>query len=70
MSQTRRQSLIEAWTNIAVGFAINYTANALIFPLFGWHISAGQNFALGVAYTVISLVRSYGLRRAFNRWHR
>lgn len=70
MSQTRTQSLIEAWTNIAVGFAINYTANALLFPLFGWQISHRQNFTLGILYTLISLARSYGLRRCFNRWHR
>jgi hypothetical protein len=70
MSQTRVQSLIEAWTNIAVGLGINLVANALIFPLFGWHISARQNFTLGILYTLISLARSYGLRRAFNRWHR
>jgi hypothetical protein len=70
MSQTRLQSLIEAWTNIAVGLGINLVANALIFPLFGWKISASQNITLGVIYTLISLARSYGLRRAFNRWHR
>ena len=70
MSQTRRQSLIEAWTNVLVGFAVSAAANAVLFPLFGWKISARQNAALAVIYTGISLARSYALRRAFNRWHR
>jgi hypothetical protein len=38
----------------------------LFFPLFGWHISASQNLALGLIYTVISVVRSYCVRRWFN----
>lgn len=69
MPQTRRQSLIEAWTNIVVGFGITALANALLFPLFGWQITGRQNLTLGVLYTLISLARSYCLRRCFNRWH-
>jgi hypothetical protein len=53
-------------TNVCVGFGINATANALLFPLFGWHITASQNIRLGIAYTCISLVRSYCIRRAAN----
>ena len=64
--QTRRGSLLESLVNIVVGYSINFTANLLIFPLFGWHISARENLTLGVIYTGISLVRSYGLRRLFN----
>jgi len=66
MAQTRLGSIAEAWANIAVGFSINYCANLLIFPLFGMHISPGNNFLLGLIYTVISLIRSYVLRRWFN----
>ena len=64
--QSRRHSLLEAWANIIVGFSINYVANLLIFPLFGFHISLEANFIMGLIYTVISLVRSYVLRRWFN----
>lgn len=66
MTQTRLGSLIEAIFNTCIGFAINYTANLLIFPLFGFHITPGANFALGLIYTVISVVRSYCVRRWFN----
>jgi len=59
-------SLIEAWTNIVIGFSINFVANLLILPLFGFNITLGDNFIIGVIYTGISLVRGYGLRRAFN----
>lgn len=66
MNQTRIGSLIEASINVVIGFAINYSANLLIFPLFGFHISPGANFVMGLIYTVISVVRSYCVRRWFN----
>lgn len=66
MSQTRLSSFIEALMNVAIGFSINYIANLLIFPLFDMHISLADNFWLGMIYTVISIVRSYVIRRWFN----
>lgn len=71
MTQTRLGSLIEAIINVIIGFTINYAANMLIFPLFGLHITPGANLALGLIYTVISVARSYCVRRWFNaRLHR
>lgn len=66
MTQTRLGSLIEALINVVIGFTINYVANMLIFPLFGFHISPGANFVLGCIYTGISIARSYVIRRWFN----
>lgn len=71
MTQTRLGSLIEAIINVIIGFTINFGANMLIFPLFGFHITPGANFAMGLIYTVISVARSYCVRRWFNaRLHR
>lgn len=66
MTQTRLGSLIEALINVVIGFGINFTANTLLFPKFGWSISASQNFTLGLIYTAISVARSYVVRRWFN----
>lgn len=66
MTQTKLGSLIEALINTCIGFIINYSANLLIFPLFGFHISLTGNFIMGMIYTVISVVRSYIVRRFFN----
>jgi hypothetical protein len=66
MTQTRLGSFIEAIINIVIGFGINFTANMFIFLLFGFHITPGANFVLGMIYTVISVVRSYAVRRWFN----
>jgi hypothetical protein len=70
VSQTRLGSWLEAWANIVIGFAINWSANMLVFPLFGFNITAGQAFNVGLIFTAISLVRSYVLRRFFNKIRR
>ena len=66
MNQTRLGSLIEALANVVIGFAINWAANMAILPLFGFHVTGGQAFGIGCFFTVISIVRSYALRRWFN----
>jgi len=66
MTQSRLGSLIEALANIVIGFSINWCANILVLPLFGFHVTGGQAFWIGVVFTGISLVRSYVLRRWFN----
>ena len=64
--QTRLQSLIEALLNVLVGYGINFVANLLILPLFGFNVTLTQNLAIGAIFTAISIVRSYLIRRYFN----
>jgi len=66
MTQTRMGSLIEACMNVLIGFTINFFANILILPLIGFHITPGQNLFIGVLYTIVSVARSYVIRRWFN----
>ena len=68
MTQTRLQSLIEAGFNLIIGFIINFFANWLILPAFGFtQLTVATNFYIGLAYTVVSLVRQYAIRRWFNQ---
>ena len=67
MAQTKLGSFIEAWANIAVGFGVNYVANWFILPVFGFNsLTPWTNFQIGMLYTIISLVRSFVIRRWFN----
>ena len=65
--QSKRWSLIEAVTNTGVGWCINYLANLLVLNAFGLHVSPSKAFSISVIFTLISVVRSYTLRRIFNR---
>ena len=67
MTQSRWLSLIEAITNVAVGYVLAVFTQILVFPWFGIHPSVGENLAIGSIFTGISLLRSYALRRLFER---
>lgn len=64
--QTKKQSLIESISNTAIGFVISYAATFLIFPLVGFESNAGKNILITLFFTVVSIIRSYTLRRFFN----
>ena len=66
--QSRKRSALEAVANVVIGYVVAITAQVLIFPLFGLYASAGEHLAIGGLFTVVSLVRSYALRRLFNAW--
>lgn len=65
--QTRLESLIEAGVNVAVGFSANFAMNLAILPVVGLPVpTLGQNLAMGVLFTIVSVARSYAVRRWFN----
>lgn len=68
MAQSKARSVKEAWVNIAIGYGINYSANITLLP-FLWDdkhpfLSA---HAIGIAFTLISFVRQYIIRRWFSK---
>ncbi len=66
--QSAKGSAVEAVTNTAAGFWVNFAANLLVLPLFGFTgLTVGKNVVIGIIYTGISLARGYLLRRFFNR---
>lgn len=67
MTQPKKWSLVELLTNIAVGFGIAVLGQLFLWPVYGIHVQFRTNFWLSVWFTVISIIRSYCLRRIFNR---
>ena len=65
MKQTRTMSLIEAFTNVIVGYGVAVITQILIFPIFGLHTTLAQNLKMGAVFTVVSIARSFALRRVF-----
>jgi len=66
--QSRRMSLIEAGTNVLVGYVLAILTQLLIFPVFGLEAALGEHLAIGLVFVAVSLARSYLLRRLFERW--
>ena len=65
--QTRAVSLVEAVTNVAVGYALALLAQRILFPLFSIRTTLAEDSAIAAAFTLLSLARSYLLRRLFER---
>lgn len=65
--QTRKHSLIETLTNVAIGYVVALLSQLVIFPIFGIHIALTDDLLIGMWFTVVSIVRSYVLRRWFTR---
>ena len=70
MKQPRLMSLVEAVANVVVGFGVAVVTQILIFPIFGLHTTLAQNLKLGLVFTIVSIGRSYALRRVFERLRR
>ena len=65
MKQSRLMSLVEAVANVIVGYGVAVITQILIFPIFGLHTTLAQNLKMGAIFTVVSIARSFALRRVF-----
>jgi hypothetical protein len=65
MKQSRLMSLVESVANVIVGYGVAVVTQILIFPVFGLQTTLGQNLAMGGVFTIVSLARSFLLRRLF-----
>jgi hypothetical protein len=66
MSQSRISSFIEACANVCIGYGVALLSQIIIFPWFGIYIPLSSNLWIGFWFTLVSLIRSYVLRRWFN----
>ena len=66
--QSRLMSLLESIVNVAIGFWVAIGVQVVAFPWFGFEASASDHLALGAIFTAASIVRSYVLRRGFEKW--
>ena len=65
MNQSRLMSLVESLANVLVGYGVAVATQMLVFPLFGLAVTFTENLLIGLIFTVVSIVRSYALRRGF-----
>lgn len=65
MTQPRLVSFYEAVFSTAIGFGLSFVVGQLVFPLYGWQISASQNLQITLIFTVLSIARGYAIRRFF-----
>lgn len=65
--QSRKWSMIETLTNVGVGFVLSLISQIVIFHFYGVTLPLQENVEITLWFTVVSIMRSYYLRRLFNR---
>lgn len=64
--QSHKFSFIESLTNVVAGYFVALVSQIILFPFFGIETTLRDNALIGAWFTVISICRSYILRRIFN----
>ena len=67
MAQSRALSLVEAIANVAVGYGIAVGVQLAVFPVYGLGVRFTDTLGIGAVFTAVSIVRSYLMRRLFER---
>ena len=65
--QSKYHSFMESLVNVLIGYFIAVVSQIVIFPWFGIDIPLSSNLAIGAWFTLISIIRSYFLRRHFTK---
>ena len=64
--QNKKSSMTESLVNVLIGYLIALISQLIIFPVFGVNLPLSDNLLIGLWFTVISIIRSYLVRRYFN----
>lgn len=64
--QSRRASLFESLVNVAVGFGVALAAQGAFLRAVGYALPMPVQLGMGAWLTLVSVCRSYLLRRLFN----
>lgn len=65
--QTKIQGLVEAVTNTLSGLVLAFVVNMLLMGAAGVTATAKQNLLIVGGHTIVSVIRSYVVRRFFNK---
>lgn len=65
--QSKTYSILESCCNVFIGYSIAVISQIIIFPFFNIHIPFTSNLKIGMWFTIISILRSYLIRRFFTK---
>lgn len=67
--QKKSHSFLEALTNYAIGYAVALALQVVLYPYYGIHLETSAQAEIAGWFTVVSIARSYCVRRFFNLAH-
>ena len=66
--QSQMLSVVESITNVVIGYGLAILSQMLIYHALDIPVEFKVQLLIGVWFTAVSLVRTYIVRRVFNRW--
>ena len=69
MKQSQLMSLLETGLSTVVGFVVALLTQLVVFPLFGFTPRFSENLLITLIFTIVSIVRQFGMRRLFEALH-
>jgi uncharacterized protein YacL len=67
--QTKKQSAEESIVNIVVGLITSFLIQLVIYPILKIPVTFGENIIITLVFFVVSFLRSYLIRRYYNKKH-
>jgi membrane protein implicated in regulation of membrane protease activity len=68
--QSKKHSILESISNVTVGFLTTLIFSPFIYSLCGMTYTWTQLGSVTIIFTIISILRSYIIRRFFNHKHK
>tara|TARA_R110000744_G_scaffold19900_3_gene52298 strand:+ start:7281 stop:7493 length:213 start_codon:yes stop_codon:yes gene_type:complete len=65
--QNKKQSMVEAISGTLIGLVFSFMIQVAIYPMLNIPVSIGQNVLITSIFFIASLLRSYLVRRLFNK---
>ena len=66
--QSKKMSFIEITSSQVIALLVAWVTQVLVFPMFGIYISPQKGFFIVLIFALISMIRSYIVRRVFNKF--
>ena len=67
IKQSKKLSIAEAVTNTVVGLGLSFVTQIIIYPCLDIPVTLTQNVIITSVFFILSFLRSYFLRRIFNK---
>ena len=65
--QSKKHSILESLTNVITGLLISFIIQLIIYPILNIEVSINKNIIITFVFFTMSLIRSYIIRRIFNK---
>lgn len=65
--QKKHHSVLESFLNVIIGLGLSFVIQLILYPYLGIKVTLNENLIITFVFFVVSFIRSYVIRRIFNK---